>query len=137
MSFKKEDLNIEQLIELAKKKIPLAKDLPDSYTDVNKFILLNQLVSSTVNLVPAYIIYENYISWCDINGKEPRHSKSFFIEFSTFFQKVKKNGFIHYLITGNGMDVNIYSSAEKQHMKQVYTKRNLSNANTKKTKKTD
>lgn len=135
MSKLSKDLTIEQLMEIAKKPIPLAKDLPDTYSDVNKFIMINSLISDEKNLVPTYIIYEHYIVWCDQNGVEPKHTKHFFSEFATYFNKVKKNGQIQYLVNGSGMDLSAYDAAKKQHLKQIYSKRMLNHGKKEKNKK--
>ena len=126
------DKSIEQLLELASKKIPLAKDIPDSHSDVQKFIILNQLKSSEVNLVPTYIIYEKYFTWCLSNNVNARINTDFFKQFNLFFDKTKKSGMICYKLTGQGMDVSAISISERQLMLKTYSRRNLTHGRKKK-----
>jgi hypothetical protein len=117
--------SIEELLELASRKIPLAKDIPDSHTDVQKFIILNQLKSAELNLVPTYFIYEKYYNWCFSNNVTARINTDFFKQLNLFFEKVKKNGMICYKLTGHGMDVMAHTVSERQLMLKTYSKRNL------------
>lgn len=129
--------SVEELLKLAEKYIPLAKDLPSGYTHVQKFALLKGIKSSDINKVPAFLVYELYHEWAIANMLKPQTNISFFKEFATLFNKIKSNGQIAYLITGEKLDVSLYTSAERQLMKTIYLKRNLNGQVKKSTKKTN
>lgn len=127
--------SVEELLQIAGKYIPLVKDLPSGYTHAQKFSLLNDIKSSEVNRVPAFLIYELYHEWAIVNMLKPLSNIAFFKEFATLFNKIKSNGQVAYLVTGEKMDVSLYTSTERQLMKTIYSKRNLNGKTKKDTKK--
>jgi hypothetical protein len=132
----KKDLTKEQLIELAKKPLKKMKQLLVDYDDVRKFSIMRQLKSDKNNYVPTYIIFENYVEWCSQNDATPMSRGLFFKKFSSIFERAKKNGDMHYLITGQGMTLSDYTSSQKEIMKSAYSKRISSNAEKKQAQKT-
>lgn len=119
--------SIEELLELASKPIPKALDLPDSYSDVEKFIMLNQIKTDYSKLVPVFIIYEQYYVWCESNSLKPKNSNHFFKKFSKLFERKNSNGQVKYMIDGVGMDMNTITKADREFLKKMYEKRKLNN----------
>lgn len=118
----------EELIAIAKKPLKKAKDILGDYNDVQKFALMNKIKSDSTNLVPTYIVYEYYVQWCSANDMTVMHRAEFFKKFGEMFQRVKKNGDIRFLVSGQGMDMTQYSSSQKEIMKVAYSKRISANA---------
>jgi hypothetical protein len=118
---------IEELLELASKHIPTAVDLPDSYSDVEKFIMLNQIKTDYSKRVPVFIIYELYYVWCESNSLKPKNSNNFFKKFSKLFEKKNSNGKVVYMIDAIGMDMTMLTTADKEFYKKMYDKRKYSN----------
>lgn len=118
----------EELIEIAKKPLKKAKDILGNYNDVQKFALMNKIKSDSTNMVPTYIVYEYYVQWCSANDMNVLHRAEFFKKFGEIFQRVKKNGDIRFLVSGQGMDMTEYSSSQKEIMKAAYSKRISANA---------
>lgn len=125
----------EELIEIAKKPLKKAKDILGNYNDVQKFALMNKIRTDSTNLVPTYIIYEYYVQWCSANDMNLLHRAEFFKKFGEIFQRVKKNGDIKFLVNGIGMNVNEYSSSQKEIMKAAYSKRISANVKKKENQK--
>lgn len=113
----------EELIELAKKPLKKAKEILGDYDDVQKFCFMNGLKSNSTNLVPTFIVYEYYIQWCDKNDMRYLPRGEFFRKLSQMYDRIKKNGDVQYLISGQGMVVKEYSSSQKEIMKMAYSKR--------------
>lgn len=127
----KDQDRVQELLELARKPIPKAKDLPSSYDDVQKFIILTEIKTDSSEIVPAYIIYELYIEWCEGNNIYPKSPILFFKRFCNLFVRIKKNGYMQYKVIIPKLDA--YTKEQRKMMRSIYSKRNLSGKKTKKT----
>ena len=125
----------EELIEIAKKPLKKAKEILGDYNDVQKFALMNKIKSDSTNMVPTFIVYEYYVQWCASNDMTVMARNEFFKKFGEMFERVKKNGDIKFLVSGQGMDMNQYSSSEKEVLRVAYSKRISANATKKEKQK--
>ena len=97
------DLSLEELIAAATAPADKDAELAETLNDVQKFAIANGIQAGK-KLVSATNVYNTYLKW---KKGTPLVKGAFFFFFSQYFERVRKNQGIFYLLDGETFDMEI------------------------------
>ena len=121
-------LSPEQLMQIAKH--PIKEDEYKKLPPVKRFIVSDKLEDGK-EAIPAALIYDRYVKWCNIYKLKPLSIPQFFKEFAKHFNKVRLQKGNGYILSPKGFDLSPQGIAE---VNERYTapKKRISNGKKKK-----
>lgn len=101
----KKELTLEELMLIAKKPVKDPKEFNKHLRPAKRFIISCDVKFKENSFVPAFIIYDRYERWCQLNDIKPVTVTAFFSEFKIYFKQIKKRDYIVYEIDSEGFDL--------------------------------
>lgn len=98
------DLSIEELVALATAPIDENEEAAGELNDVQKFVIAKDIKSGEKK-VSATNVFSTYLKWK--RGNPALAKGAFFFFFSQYFERVRKNQGIFYLLDGEAFDMEI------------------------------
>lgn len=97
------DLTVQELIEAALSDTDENTKIINDLNDVQKFVLANEIKSGKKK-ISATAVYSTYLKW---RKEHPLPKRTFFFFFSQYFERIRKNQGVFYLLDGEAFDVDI------------------------------
>ena len=94
--------SVQELMEIAKN--PIKDDEFKKLPPAKRFVSSAGIIQGT-DKVPAALIYDRYLNWCESYKLRPVSLRTFFQEFKLYFDKVKYGNGFAYIMSCKGFNM--------------------------------